>query len=58
MNSKQWQKESDGWVKMIEQSNQRKQKKKELSEQQGYKVEIIFTTPLKMATRGHMILKI
>jgi len=46
MNSKQWQKESDGWVKMIEQSNQRKQKKKELSEQQGYKVEIIFTTPL------------
>ena len=31
---------------MTEESRKRKEKAKELSQQQGYKVEIIFTTPL------------
>ena len=45
-NTARWQKASDEWVKMTEESRKRKEKAKELSEQQGYKVEIIFTTPL------------
>mgnify|MGYP003297040496 FL=1 len=43
MNSKQWQKNSDEWVKTMHASNERKQKKRQMEKLVGYKVEIIFT---------------
>ena len=43
MNSKQWQKNSDEWVNGMHASNERKQRKKEMANLVGYKVEIIFT---------------
>ena len=43
MNSKQWQKNSDEWVKTMHASNEKKQKKKQMETLVGYKVEIIFT---------------
>ena len=43
VNDKRWQENSDGWVKAMHASNERKQRKKEMSNLVGYKVEIIFT---------------
>ena len=43
MNSKQWQKSSDEWVKTMHASNERKQKKRQMEKLVGYKVEVIFT---------------
>ena len=46
VNSKRWEKNSDEWVQTMHKSREMKEKRKELQQQQGYKVEIIFTTPL------------
>jgi hypothetical protein len=43
VNDKRWQDNSDGWVRSMHASNERKQKR---MSQQGYKVEIVFTQPL------------
>ena len=53
-NSKTWQKNSDEWVKMMHASNERKQKR---MNQQGYKVEIIFTQPLTKEDPADWILE-
>ena len=45
-NTKRWQKASDEWVKTMNESRKMKEQKKKLEGQQGYKVEIIFTTTL------------
>ena len=43
VNDKRWQENSDGWVRAMHASNERKQRKKEMANLVGYKVEIIFT---------------
>ena len=47
VNSKQWQKESDGWVKMTDENREMKEKRNKTKQLQGYKVEIIFTQSLE-----------
>ena len=54
VNDKRWQDNSDGWVKMMHASNERKQKR---MSQQGYKVEIIFTQPLTKEDPADWILE-
>jgi len=53
-NSKRWQENSDGWVKATHASNERKQKR---MNQQGYKVEIIFTQPLEQSDPADWVLE-
>ena len=43
VNDKRWQDNSDGWVKAMHASNEKKQRKRKMAELIGYKVEIIFT---------------
>jgi hypothetical protein len=54
VNDKRWQENSDGWVRAMHASNERKQKR---MSQQGYKVEIIFTQPLTKGDPANWILK-
>jgi len=53
VNSKRWQDNSDGWVRAMHASNERKQRR---MNQQGYKVEIIFTQPLTQEDPADWIL--
>ena len=57
MNSKEWQKNSDEWVKTMHESNERKQRKKEMANLVGYKVEIIFTQDKEKADPADWILE-
>ena len=44
VNDKRWQENSDGWVKAMHASNEKKHRKKEMAKNLiGYKVEIVFT---------------
>jgi len=43
VNDKRWQDNSDGWVKAMHASNEKKQRKRQMADLVGYKVEIIFT---------------
>ena len=54
VNSKRWQDNSDGWVKAMHASNDRKQRR---MNHQGYKVEIIFTQPLTKQDPADWILE-
>ena len=57
VNDKRWQENSDGWVRAMHASNERKQRKKEMANLVGYKVEIIFTQDKEKADPADWILE-
>ena len=46
VNSKRWEKNSDEWIEMTNKNRKMKEIRNKNRQQQGYKVEIIFTQPL------------